>query len=166
MPMFFEDFGVGQSYQSPGRTISEADVVNFAAFSGDWFPLHTDEEYSKKGPFQSRIAHGLLGLALTEGLKFRIPEFLGAAYLASLYWNYKFTKPIRLGDTVSLNVLIQSKRDTKNPERGLIVEYVSMINQRGEIVGEGEHGLLISKRQSEEPILPNANCHWQASALE
>lgn len=105
-------------------------------------------------------------MALTEGLKFRIPEFLGAAYLASLYWNYKFTKPIRLGDTVSLNVLIQSKRDTKNPERGLIVEYVSMINQRGEIVGEGEHGLLISKRQSEEPILPNANCHWQASALE
>lgn len=47
MHMFFEDFGVGQSYQSPGRTISEADVVNFAAFSGDWFPLHTDEEYSR-----------------------------------------------------------------------------------------------------------------------
>ncbi|MDB5917891.1 MAG: hypothetical protein JWR40_2125 [Massilia sp.] len=146
MQVFYEDFEVGKSYQSPGRTICEADVVNFAGFSGDWFPLHTDEEYAKSGPFQGRIAHGLLGLTLTEGLKFRIPEFMGAAYVASLYWNYKFTNPIRLGDTVSLQVLIQSKRDTRHPERGVIVEYVSMRNQRGEVVGEGEHGLLLSKR--------------------
>lgn len=168
MQMFFEDFEEGKSYQSPGRTITEADVVNFAAFSGDWFPLHTDEVYSKNGPFQSRIAHGLLGLALTEGLKFRIPEFLGASYVASLYWNYKFTNPIRLGDTVSLNILIQGKRDTKNPGRGVVVEYVSMINQRGEIVGEGEHGLLVSKSQSQslETSMTNSNNHWQASPLE
>lgn len=166
MQMFFEDFEVGKSYQSPGRTITEADIVNFAAFSGDWFPLHTDEEYSKKGPFGSRIAHGLLGLALTEGLKFRIPEFLGAAYLASLYWNYKFTNPIRPGDTVCLNILIQSKRDTKNPGRGLVVEYVSMTNQRGEIVGEGDHGLLVSKKQSQEIIEKTANDHWQATPLD
>lgn len=166
MQIFYEDFEVGKSYLSPGRTISEADVVNFAAFSGDWFPLHTDEEYSKKGPFQGRIAHGLLGLALTEGLKFRIPEFLGAAYVASLYWNYSFTNPIRLGDTVSLKVQILSKRDTKNPERGLVVEYVSMINQRGEVVGEGEHGLLVSKRQYGEANPASGDNHWLASPLE
>lgn len=166
MQVFYEDFEVGNSYRSPGRTIGEADVVNFAAFSGDWFPLHTDEEYSKNGPFQGRIAHGLLGLTLTEGLKSRIPEFLGAAYVASLYWNYKFTNPIRLGDTVSLMVQIQSKRDTQNPGRGLVVEYVSMINQRGEVVGEGEHGLLVSKRQSGEGNSSSSNEHWQASPLE
>lgn len=166
MQVFYEDFEVGKSYLSPGRTIGEVDIVNFAAFSGDWFPLHTDEEYSKKGPFKGRIAHGLLGLALTEGLKSRIPEFLDAAYVASLYWNYKFTNPIRLGDTVSLTVQILSKRDTQNPERGLVVEYVSMINQRGEVVGEGEHGLLVSKRQSSEGNSPSSNEHWQASPLE
>lgn len=156
MPVFYEDFEVGQSYQSPGRTITETDVVNFAAFSGDWFPLHSDAEFSKNGPFQGRVAHGLLGLAITEGMKFRIPEFLGAAYVASLYWNYKFTSPIRIGDTVSLKVQIQSKRETQNPTRGLVVEYVLMINQRGLVVGEGEHGLLVSRRGTQE-IAPEAN---------
>lgn len=146
MEVFYEDFEVGKIYQSPGRTISEADLVNFAAFSGDWFPLHTDEEFSKNGPFNGRVAHGLLGLAITEGLKFRIHHFLGATYIASLYWNYKFTSPIRIGDTVMLKVLIQSKRATKHPERGMVVEYVSMFNQKGKVVGEGEHGLLIKRR--------------------
>lgn len=166
MPIFYEDFEVGQSYQSPGRTITETDVVNFAAFSGDWFPLHSDEEYAKKGPFQGRIAHGLLGLAITEGMKFRIPEFLGVAYVASLYWNYKFTSPIRIGDTVSLKVQIQSKRETQNPTRGLVVEYVSMINQQGQVVGEGEHGLLVSRRGNQEIAPETNNTHWQASPLE
>lgn len=146
MTIFYEDLEVGRTWRSPGRTITEADIVNFAAFSGDWHPLHVDEEQAQAGPFGGRIAHGLLGLAITEGLKFRIPEFLGMAYLASLYWNYAFTGPIHPGDTVRLNVAIQSKRETKDPARGLVVEQVSMINQRGEIVGEGEHGLLIGRK--------------------
>ena len=146
MERFYEDMVVGQEYMSPGRTIAEADIVNFAALSGDWFPLHTDEEYSKTTPYKTRVAHGLLGLALTEGLKFRIPEFMNVAYVASLYWNYKFTKPIFIGDTVRLGIKIQSKRNTKDLERGLVVEYVTMFNQRNEVVGEGEHGLLILRR--------------------
>lgn len=146
METCYEDIDVGAEHVSPGRTITEADVVAFAALTGDWFPLHTDEEYSKRGPFKTRIAHGLLGLALTEGMKFRIPEFMNVAYLASLYWNYRFTKPILIGDTVRLKVRIDSKRMTKNPERGLVVEYISMLNQRDEVVGEGDHGLLVRCR--------------------
>jgi len=153
MTTFYEDVEVGRTWQSPGRTITEADVVGFAAFSGDWYPLHVDDEYAKAGPFKGRIAHGLLGLAITEGMKFRIPEFLGMAYLASLYWNYSFTRPIHLGDTVRLNVLIQSKRETKHPARGLVVERISMINQCGEVVGEGDHGLLISRRPRDSGAL-------------
>lgn len=160
METFYEDIVVGAEHVSPGKTITEADVVGFAALSGDWFPLHTDEEFSKRGPFKTRIAHGLLGLALTEGLKFRIPEFMRMAYLASLYWNYRFTKPILIGDTVHLKVRFDSKRMTKNPERGLVVEYVSMVNQRDEVVGEGEHGLLIRCR-SAALSAPTDNRGWK-----
>ena len=113
MERYYEDLQVGEEYESPARTITEADIVNFAALSGDWSPVHCDEEYCKKTPYKTRIAHGLLGLAIAEGLKFRLPEFTNARYVASLYWNYKFTGPILIGDTIRVRVRIQSKRETK-----------------------------------------------------
>ena len=148
MDRYYEDMGVGEEYESPARTITEADVVNFSAFSGDWSPVHSDEEFCRKTPFKTRIAHGLLGLALTEGLKFRIPAFAAARYMASLYWNYKFTAPILIGDTLRLTVKIQSKRETKKPDRGIVIESVTMLNQRNEVVGEGEHGLMVYRRST------------------
>lgn len=146
MERYYEDLRVGEEYESPARTITEADIVNFAALSGDWSPVHCDEEYCKKTPYKTRIAHGLLGLAIAEGLKFRLPQFTNARYMASLYWNYKFTGPILIGDTVRVRVRIQSKRETKKPDRGIVVEYVTMLNQRDEVVQEGEHGLMVWRR--------------------
>ena len=146
MERYYEDMEVGEEFESPARTITETDIVSFCAFSGDWNAVHSDEEYCRKTPYKTRIAHGLLGLALTEGLKFRIPEFVTARYIASLYWNYKFTGPILIGDTIRIRVRVQSKRETKKPDRGIVVEYVTMLNQRGESVGEGEHGLMIWRR--------------------
>lgn len=146
MERYYEDLQVGEEYESPARTITEADIVNFAALSGDWSPVHCDEEYCKKTPYKTRIAHGLLGLAIAEGLKFRLPEFTNARYVASLYWNYKFTGPILIGDTIRVRVRIQSKRETKKPDRGIVVEYVTILNQRDEVVQEGEHGLMVWRR--------------------
>ena len=146
MERFYEDIGVGEEYESPARTITEADIVNFSAISGDWSPVHTDEEYCKRTPYKTRIAHGLLGLAAVEGLKQRIPAFADVRYMASLYWNYKFTSPILIGDTIRIRVKIASKRETKKPDRGIVVEYVTMLNQRGEVVQEGEHGLMVLRK--------------------
>jgi len=148
MERYYEDMEVGEEYESPSRTVTETDLVNFSAFSGDWSPVHSDEEFCRKTPYKTRIVHGLLGLALTEGLKFRIPAFATARYMASLYWNYKFTAPILIGDTVRLTVKIQSKRETKKPDRGIVIEYVTMLNQRNEVVGEGEHGLMVYRRST------------------
>ncbi|HXZ44217.1 MAG TPA: MaoC/PaaZ C-terminal domain-containing protein [archaeon] len=148
MARFYEDLEVGEEYESPARTITEADIVNFSAISGDWSPVHTDEEYCKQTPYKTRIAHGLLGLAAVEGLKQRIPAFAEVRYMASLYWNYKFTGPILMGDTIRIRVKIASKRETKKPDRGIVVEYVTMLNQRGEIVQEGEHGLMALRKGS------------------
>ncbi len=149
MERYYEDMQVGEEYQSPARTITEADIVSFAALSGDWNAVHCDEEYCKTTPYKTRIAHGLLGLAIAEGLKFRLPEFATARYVASLYWNYKFTGPILIGDTIRVRVRVQSKRETKRPDRGIVVEYVSMLNQRNEVVQEGEHGLMVWRRAAE-----------------
>lgn len=146
MERHYEDMQVGEEYESPARTITETDIVNFSAISGDWSPVHSDEEYCKHSPYKTRIAHGLLGLAISEGLKFRIPEFANARYMASLYWNYKFTGPILMGDTIRVRVKVLSKRETKKPDRGIVVEYVTMLNQREEIVQEGEHGLMVLRK--------------------
>jgi len=146
MERFYEDLGVGEEYESPGRTITEADLVNFAAISGDWSPVHCDEEYCQRTPYKTRIAHGLLGLAVVEGLKQRIPAFADVRYMASLYWNYKFTGPILIGDTIRIRVKIASKRETKQPDREIVVEYITMVNQRDEVVQEGEHGLMALRK--------------------
>jgi len=150
MERYYEDMEVGKEYESPARTITETDLVNFSALSGDWSPVHSDEEYCKRTPYQTRIIHGLLGLAISEGLKFRIPEFVNARYVASLYWNYNFRAPILIGDTIRVRVRVQSKRATKKPDRGIVVEYVTLVNQRNEVAQEGEHGLMVLRKSPDD----------------
>jgi len=143
--LFYEDFEVGAEYETSGRTIAESDILQFAALTGDWNSLHTDEDYCKSGPFGQRIAHGLLGLALMEGMKYRLGLLDGTA-IASLGWTVTFSKPIFIGDTVRVRVRIKDKRETRNPERGIVNEIVELINQRGEVVTEAEHGLMMQRR--------------------
>ncbi len=148
MAKYYEDFRVGQEWTSPGRTITETDVTAFAMLSGDWDEIHTNEEFSQReSAYKTRIAHGMLGFSLVEGLKKRIPAFAETLYIASLEWNWKFTGPILIGDTVHVKFRINKMRESKSkPDRGIIWEGGQMINQRGEVVQEGEHSLLIWRR--------------------
>jgi len=148
MATYYEDFQVGQEWTSPTRTITEADVTAFAMLSGDWDEIHTSEDFARKeSAYKTRIAHGMLGLAIVEGLKKRIPAFADTRYIASLEWNWKFTGPILIGDTVHVKIRINNMRESKSKlERGIIWEGGRMINQRGEVVQEGEHSLMIWRR--------------------
>ena len=148
MAKYFEDFQVGQEWTSPTRTITEADVTAFAMLSGDWDEIHTSEDFARKeSAYKTRIAHGMLGLAIVEGLKKRIPAFADTRYIASLEWNWKFTGPILIGDTVHVKIRINNMRESKSKtERGIIWEGGQVINQRGEVVQEGEHSLMIWRR--------------------
>ena len=84
MARYYEDFEVGQEWSPPGRTITEADVTTFAMLSGDYDEIHTNEDFCRReSPFKTRIAHGMLGLSLVEGLKKRIPAFAETRYIAS-----------------------------------------------------------------------------------
>ena len=148
MAVYFEDFQVGQEWTSPSRTMTEADVTLFAMLSGDYDEIHTSEEWAKhSSAYKTRIAHGMLGMCIIEGLKKRIPDFAGTRYVASLEYTWKFTGPIFLGDTVHLKIQISKLRESKSkPDRAIIWENVQMINQRGEVVQSGEQSLMIWRR--------------------
>jgi acyl dehydratase len=152
--LYFEDFEVGAEYVTTGRTIAEADILQFAALTGDWNQLHTDEEYSRAAPYGGRIAHGLFGLALMEGMKYRLGHTDGTA-IASLGWTVKFVLPIHIGDTVRVRYRIAAKRETRHAERGIVTEAVYLLNQRGEVVTEAEH-LLMLRRRPGQPAPPAA----------
>ena len=145
MAVYYEDFAVGQEWTSPSRTITEADVTMFAMLSGDYDEIHTSEHWAREhSAYKTRIAHGMLGLTIVEGLKKRIAAFAETRYVASLEYTWKFTGPILLGDTVCLKIRIARMRESKSkPDRAVIWEEVQMINQRGEVVQEGEHSLMI-----------------------
>ena len=143
--LYFEDVQVGQEYTSPGRTVSETDVVLFAGLSGDYNVLHTDAEYMKSSIFGERIAHGLLGLSIQTGLLGRVMGPGADLPLAGLKW--KFKGPIRIGDTIHVRARIAAKRDGAKPEWGLITVDRSVLNQRGEVVQEGETEHVVERRR-------------------
>ena len=146
---YYEDVEVGEEFVSQTRTITETDVVNFAALSDDWSELHVSEAFANKTAFGRRVAHGLLGLAITEGLKLRAgaDEFAG---IASLGWTWDFKNPIFFGDTIHVKWWLREKRRTKKPGRGIFFMNLQLINQRGEVVQEGEHRLMVETRQISE----------------
>jgi acyl dehydratase len=140
----FEEFEVGAAYTSPGRTVTEADVVAFAALSGDYNQLHTDAEFAKATFFGARIAHGLLGLSIASGLGSRM-GFLEGTALAFLSLTWKFSKPIFIGDTIALQSKVAKKRAVSG-EAGIVVFDCALLNQRDEVTQQGEWTVMV-KRQ-------------------
>jgi acyl dehydratase len=134
--VFFEDLRIGQEFTSPGRTVTEADIVIFAGLSGDYNVLHTDAEHMKASIFGERIAHGLLGLGIQQGLAARGEPAAAHGLLSALKW--KFKGPIKIGDTVHVLSRIAGKRDGPDAGRGLVTVERRLVNQRGEVVQEGE----------------------------
>lgn len=141
---YFDDFQVGDKIVTRARTITEADIVNFAAFSGDWFPLHVDVEYAKKTQFGERIAHGMLVLSATTGLwplyDMAIVAFYGIDKL-------RFLEPTKIGDTLHVELVVAEKQD-KGERGGVISWNWSAKNQKDESVAVCIWKALLSKRQT------------------
>jgi acyl dehydratase len=142
--LHFEDLAIGDAYVSPGRTVTEADIVLFAGLSGDYNVLHTDAEYMRSSLFGERIAHGLLGLSIQYGLLTRTMPALAEAQLVALRW--KFKGPIKIGDTVTARARIATRSDGDAPAFGLVGVSVQLVNQRGEVVQEGEIDHRVGRR--------------------
>lgn len=142
---YYEDYAVGDEFITPGRTIGEADVTLFAALTGDYNRLHIDAEYMRDSVFGERIAHGLLGLAIVNGLKYRT-DIDADGIIAFLGLTWTFAGPIRFGDTIHGVLRVTAMRETSKLERGIIVKSVQVRNQRGEVVQEGEFTMMVKRR--------------------
>src|SRR3954470_14153960 len=132
----YRDLAPGNWYETAGITVTEAHVVGFAGLSGDLFDVHMDDEFARREGFPGRIAHGLLGLSLADGLKTRCPvRLLG---IATLNWNWSFRAPLLIGDRISVTIAVAAVRPTKRQDRGIVTLSMKIVKQTGEVVQEGE----------------------------
>ena len=145
---YFEDLKVGDRAVTAGRTVTEADVVNFAGLSGDFNPIHVDKSFAETTPFKKRIAHGLLVMSIASGLftQCEMNIRIRKSSIALLEVRTRFLKPVFIGDTIHVEVNIKDKRETSKPDRGVVVLERNVINQNGEVVQVCETPLMLKRR--------------------
>lgn len=141
--LYFNDFSVGQKFVSKGRTVTEADVVNFSDLSWDHNSLHTNQDYAKDSPYGRRIAHGILGIAMHAGLT---SHLTADSILALMDLNWSFKKPIFIGDTIHVEQAVTEMRQLSDGTRGVLTFAKDIINQDGEIVQQGEVTVMLAVR--------------------
>ena len=142
---FYEDYEVGYTRTTMGRTITETDIVTHAMHSGDFYPHHTDAEFAKKGPFGQRIAQFSctfsIGIALTASIVNKRAFTYGFERL-------RFPNPVFIGDTIHTKVTIKEKKDDlKRPQYGQVNEACEILNQNDKCVCYSEHILLVEKKK-------------------
>jgi len=147
MSLFYEDINAGDTWVTPRRTITEADIVNFAGLSGDFNPLHTDQVHAENTMFGRRIAHGMLVFSIVMGLRQRGGQFDGTilAFLGINTW--RFLKPVFIGDTIHAHTTIKDKRKSSNQDRGIMIQKIEVLNQKEEIAQEGEIAIMIQCKE-------------------
>jgi acyl dehydratase len=144
--LYFEDVEVGFRFETPSRTVTEADLVAFAGVSGDFNPLHVDAVYAAGSIYGERIAHGALVLSLATGLRQRVGLFDGTLMGLLEIRSWRFRAPVRIGDTIRVRTEVTELRPTSKPDRGVMVQRVEVVNQDDAVVNEGELVMLIRRR--------------------
>lgn len=143
---YFEEFAVGQTYTSVGRTITEYDVMTFAGLSGDYNQIHTDAEFATRTPYGQRIAHGLLGLAIASGLAMRTGILEGTVLAFREIEAWKFTKPVYIGDTLTVELEVLGTKPLPRLGGGMVTIQVDVLNQRDESVMKGIWSVLVASK--------------------
>jgi acyl dehydratase len=140
----FDQFKLGDTFTSQARTVTEADVVNFAGLSGDFNPLHTDAEFGRSTPFGERIAHGMLAAAMATGMANWTGVFEGTT-LALMEQVIQYRGAVKFGDTIYLELRVSDKKETSKPDRGVVVFETHVCNQEGKAVIEGKWTLMMKR---------------------
>jgi 3-hydroxybutyryl-CoA dehydratase len=143
-PLAFQDLAVGDAWESPSRTITQAEISLFAGLSGDFNPLHVDHEASRSGPFGQPVAHGLLGLAIASGLGTNAPRVDTMAFLEILSWSFR--NPILIGDTIRVVTRVEALEPKARGRRGIVTWHRQILNQRGEVAQEGRTRTMVRGR--------------------
>ncbi|MBM4330501.1 MAG: dehydratase [Deltaproteobacteria bacterium] len=145
----FDEWVLGEEFVTPSRTMTETDVVMFAAMSGDYNELHTSEAFMKNSQFGRRIVHGLLGLAVSHGLLFRMGWLEGTAIAFLGIESWKFEAPLFFGETIHIKAKVAEKVPSKSkPDRGVIKLFLQIIKDDGTVIQSGYKTLMIKRKQS------------------
>jgi acyl dehydratase len=142
---FFEEFMPGQTMTTAGRTITEADIVNFAGLSGDYNQIHTDAVYAASDTFGQRVAHGLLVQSIATGLAVQSGIIEGTV-LAFRELSAKFSRPVFIGDTVHVRIEISETRLLPRMGGGNITMTYRVINQDDKVVQRGDWVMLVKSK--------------------
>jgi len=141
---FYEEIQIGDERLTPRVTVTEGHVLAYAGVAGDFSPIHMDEVYAQSTVLGGRIAHGLMGLSLTDGMKVQSGFFHDGIALG---WSWNFRKPIRIGDTLQVKFRIADMRIPKSrDDMGILIIAIELLNQHGEVVQEGEHRLMVPRK--------------------
>ena len=139
----FDGIESGLAWETPGITVTEAHILAFAGLSGDYYEIHVDDDYARSLGYPGRVAHGILGLALADGLKNRSSVRLAA--IVSLGWRWRFTGAILVGDRIHARIKVVAKRTTRHADRGIVTLDLELMNQKGEVVQAGENDLMVHR---------------------
>ena len=142
--LYFDDVEVGQEWESFGRTITEADIVQFAGVSGDFNPIHMDHEFARTTVFRRPIAHGLLVFSIGSGLGVAFPPMRTLALLKFHEWHFR--EPVFPGDTIRVQGRVLQKEARGRGRRGEITWQRRIVNQQGKVVQEGLVVTLVEGR--------------------
>lgn len=148
--LYFDDLEEGRSWVSPSRTVTEADVGNFAGLTGDHFPLHTSEEYARSTEFGTRIAHGLLGLSFAHGLMWARTGELDDSVIAFLaIERWEFLAPIQFGATIAVRYSVVGRKASRSkPDRGVVTFDIQVVDESGTPLQRGSKTLLVRRRST------------------
>ena len=144
--LYWEDWEIGKEYVSASRTITEADIVHFAGISGDYNPLHIDEEYCKKTIFGTRIAHGPLVYSIAAGLLFQLHLYDDTLIAFLGFDSLKFTKHVIAGETSTAKISVLEKRETSKTDRGVMKRSLKVYNQNNEMVQDAVQAFLLKRK--------------------
>jgi acyl dehydratase len=145
MGKHFEDFNAGDVFVTRGRSMTEADILQYAALSWDCNPEHTDMEFAKQSPFQERIAQQQLGVLIAHGLV-ASSRLLEGTQVSTLRLGWNLLNPMRIGDTLHVKQTVTEKRDVPLEEGGIITFQIETINQRDELVNRCQRTMLMARR--------------------
>jgi acyl dehydratase len=145
MGRFFEDYEVGQTLRTRGRTITESDIVQFGSLTGDFNPMHFDDDFMRGHMLGKRVAHGMLTLSYAVGQAYQL-GFMEQTVLSFRGVEMKFSAPVYVGDTVRVELTIAETKAARRLGGGLVTLDVRIVNQDDQPVQKGQWTVLVASR--------------------
>ncbi|MGN8192404.1 MaoC/PaaZ C-terminal domain-containing protein [Burkholderia sp. 22088] len=144
--LYWEDFEIGKVIQTPARTITSTDIVNFACLSGDFNEVHTNWEYCKTTPFGEPIAHGPLIYGIMGGLQYASGVNDGTLLALLQVDQWRMLAPVKHGDTLHAEMTVVERKESSKPDRGTVKMNRRFVRHDGTVVQQMEVTLLYRRR--------------------